>query len=321
MLAKKLHIYFSLPYAFNVKNSTHLIEDLQEIPYDQNLKLASFDITNMYTNIPTHDLTTINEICQNSQIDNNIREDIIKLTKTIVNQDYFQFMNDNYVQTEGLAMGAPTSAILSEIYMQFVENNVIYNILKTHNIKGYFRYVDNILIISNTIESNIYEVLNDFNQIASKLKFTIEEEIDRRLNFLDITIQQGQNHITTNIYRKPTTTDSIIPNDSCHPKKQKMAAIQYLYNRMHTYNLTTADIEKEKDTIQQILVNNKYDPSITEEIKNKKNHQKHDTEGTKWAKFTYIGRETRFITKIFKKSNIRIALSTNNTIGKLLTTK
>jgi hypothetical protein len=34
---------------------------------------------------------------------------------------------------------------------------------------------------------------------------------------------------------------------------------------------------------------------------------------------TYIGRETRFITKIFKKSNIRIALSTNNTIGKLLT--
>jgi hypothetical protein len=34
MLAKKLHIYISLPYCFNVKNSTHLIEDLQEIPYD-----------------------------------------------------------------------------------------------------------------------------------------------------------------------------------------------------------------------------------------------------------------------------------------------
>jgi hypothetical protein len=58
-----------------------------------------------------------------------------------------------------------------------------------------------------------------------------------------------------------------------------------------------------------------------EEIKNRKNHQKHDTEGTKWAKFTYIGRKTRLITKIFKKSNIRIALTTNNTRGKLLTTK
>jgi hypothetical protein len=85
-------------------------------------------------------------------------------------------------------MGAPTSAILSKIYMQFLENNVIYNILKVHSIKGYFRYVDNILTVYNTIESNVYEVLDDFNQIAPKLK-KLEEEIDRRLNFLDITIQ------------------------------------------------------------------------------------------------------------------------------------
>jgi regulator of PEP synthase PpsR (kinase-PPPase family) len=81
-------------------------------------------------------------------------------------------------------------------------------------------------------------------------------------------------------------------------------------------------MQKEKDTIHQILVNNKYDPSTIEETKTKrKNHQKQDTEETKWAKFTYIGRETRFITKMFKKSNIRIALTTNNTIGKLLITK
>ena len=167
MLVKKLHIYVPLPYAFNVKNTTYLINELQGIPYNQNLKLASFDITNMYRNIPTHDLITIiNEIFQNSYVDNNIRTDTIKLTKTIVNQNYFQFLNDNYVQTEGLAMGAPTSAILSEIYMQFLENNVIYNILKVHSIKGYFRYVDDILIVYDTIESNIHEVLDDFNQIA-----------------------------------------------------------------------------------------------------------------------------------------------------------
>jgi hypothetical protein len=158
-----------------VKNSTHPINDLQGIPYNQNIKLASFDITNMYMNIPTHDLITIiNEICQNSYVDN-IRTDIIKLTKIIVNQNYFQFLNDNYVQTEGLAMGAPISAILSEIYMQFLENNAINNILKVHNINGYFRYVDDILIVYDIIESNTHEVLDDFNQIAQKLKFTLKK--------------------------------------------------------------------------------------------------------------------------------------------------
>jgi len=36
------------------------------------------------------------------------------------------------------------------------------------------------------------------------------------------------------IYRKPTTTDIIIPNDSCHPKEHKTAAVRYYYNRMKT---------------------------------------------------------------------------------------
>jgi len=33
----------------------------------------------------------------------------------------------------------------------------------------------------------------------------------------------------------------------------------------------------------------------------------------KWAPFTYFGRETTFITNIFKKADIRITLRTNNT--------
>jgi hypothetical protein len=114
-----------------VKNSTQLIKDLQEIPYDQNVRLASFDITDMYTNIPTQNLMAIiSKIGQDNQVDNNILNDIIKLTNTIMNQNYLQFTKDNYIQTEGLAMGAPTSAIHSEIYLQSIENSTIYNIPK-----------------------------------------------------------------------------------------------------------------------------------------------------------------------------------------------
>jgi hypothetical protein len=77
-------------------------------------------------------------------------------------------------------MGATTSAILSEIYIQSIENNTIYNILGNHNIEGYFRYVEDILIIYNNVKSNIQEVLNDFNQINPKLKFTLEEETNHK---------------------------------------------------------------------------------------------------------------------------------------------
>jgi len=59
VLVEKHQTYIALLYTFNVKNTTHLIHDLFDIPCDQNLKFASFDITNMYTNIPTSELVTI----------------------------------------------------------------------------------------------------------------------------------------------------------------------------------------------------------------------------------------------------------------------
>ena len=41
----------------------------------------------------------------------------------------------------------------------------------------------------------------------------------------------------------------------------------------------------------------------------------------KWDSFTYYGKETTFITNLFKKTDLRISLPTNNTIQKLLIPK
>jgi hypothetical protein len=60
--------------------------------------------------------------------------------------------------------------------------------------------------------------------------------------------------------------------------------------------------------------------SILETLDARKKH-KHTEDKTKWVKFTYVGRETRAITKIFKNANVKVTFSTNNTIGKLLTTR
>jgi hypothetical protein len=64
-----------LPYTFNIKSTSHLIEDLNNIPYSQNLKLASFDTANMYTNILTNDLIDIIDMAyQNNYIDKNLKQ-------------------------------------------------------------------------------------------------------------------------------------------------------------------------------------------------------------------------------------------------------
>jgi len=64
-------------------------------------------------------------------------------------QNFFTFLNNWYTQNDGLAMGAPTSPILSEIYLQNMEHSHLYTRLTENKILGYFRYVEDILIIYN----------------------------------------------------------------------------------------------------------------------------------------------------------------------------
>ena len=158
-LTKLIQLYIPLPNAFNIKNAVHLIDDLHEIPHKQGIRLVSFDIENMYPNIPSNELVHIIErLSHENQLDDKITDELIKITRTIVDQNYFTFQNQNYSQKTGLAMGAPSSAILSEVYLQYLEHTKIIKIITQHNILGYFRYVDDILLIYDENSTDIHEV-------------------------------------------------------------------------------------------------------------------------------------------------------------------
>jgi hypothetical protein len=313
-----------LPFTFNVNNSVQLMEDLQEITITANTRLASFDITDMYTNIPTTEIPRItNDICNRISIPQETTQELTLLISTILKQNYFKFNNKIYNQTQGLAMGAPTSAILSEIYLQHMEHNNIWSILLKHNITGYFRYVDDILLIYNNDITEINQVLNDFNTINPAIQFTIEKETNNNINFLDITINRHNDKLNFDIYRKPTCTDLIIPRDSNHPIEHKLSAIRFLHNRNSTYPTNPDSKQREHKIINQILHNNLYNPQtfsnkFTNTTKNKKNTDNFNNKRP-WAKFTYAGPEIRRIAKIFKNCNINVAYTTGNNLHKLLT--
>jgi hypothetical protein len=87
---------------------------------------------------------------------------------------------------------------------------------------------------------------------------------------------------------------------------------------MNSYQLSHEKRDKERKTIQDILHNNGYNTSVLKSISSPKK-QKSGTEKTHWSKFTYLGKETRAGTKVFKNTIIKVAYSTRNTLEKLLT--
>jgi hypothetical protein len=134
----------------------------------------------------------------------------------------------------------------------------------------------------------------------------MEYEENKKQIFFDLTVHRKHNKLDYTIYRKPTSTDILVHNSSCHPNEHKLASINYLTNRVHTYPLSKHAKETELETIRTILQNNKckltyFCTKTTKDIDLQENTTK------KWAVFTYAGREIKTITKLFKDSNINIA--------------
>jgi hypothetical protein len=78
----------------------------------------------MYTNIPLKILTTIiRNTLSNGDTPQPIIKEIDRITKLAIEQNYFHHNNLFYKQKEGLAMDAPSSSVLSELYLQFLEHN------------------------------------------------------------------------------------------------------------------------------------------------------------------------------------------------------
>ena len=274
-LAKKLNkileIFLPLPNMFNVMNSLQIMNEMSDIPFTPDLQLASLDIADMYSNIPTDDIEhIIRPICTYQDVSTDLMLEILAITKIFLPQNYYGFIATNYIQPKGLAMCSSSSSVLSELYIQHMEHTKAIHTLTKPGTVAYFRYVEDNLLIYNKHLVDIENIHSTFNSFCPSLKFTLELEKDNKLNFLDLTLEKTNTCFSYNIYRKVTTIDTIIPMDWKHPLEQKMAAITYLLNRTNIYNLHPTHKQSEMDKIMHKLRNNMYNSSIIDILQRRK---------------------------------------------------
>lgn len=88
---------------------------------------------------------------------------------------------------------------LAEFMMRDLETTC----LSSPNFKPicYYRYVDIFCIIPFYELDNIFRTFNDY---GPRLQFTVEKEVNRSLNFIDVTLTVKKVALLTNRSRKPT---------------------------------------------------------------------------------------------------------------------
>ena len=142
----------------------------------------------LYVNIPTDEILeiTVSQILKNN--DKHKTKQIIAILKTILAQNYFTFQDLIYHPNKSVAMGSPISGTMAELFLQYIENRHLKQLLDAKNIIFYTQYVDDIFIIYDTTRSTADSIHNYINSIHNCLQLNPTHESNTQINFLNLCI-------------------------------------------------------------------------------------------------------------------------------------
>jgi len=124
-------------------------------------------------------------------------------------------------------MGSPLSPITADLVLRDLETRAIEKL--PFELSLCRRYVDDILLAASFDQFNI--ILDMFNSFHVRLQFTLEMNINNRINFLDVIIILDDQKISFDRYEKPTNTGRYINYHSQHPVSQKRSIVYGLIDR------------------------------------------------------------------------------------------
>lgn len=224
-------------------------------------------------------------------------------------------------------MGSHLSPFLANLFMSNLETEM----RNERNFpRVWFRYVDDVWAIVKKQE--LRTLINMLNKTKyQSIKFTYEEEINGRLNFLDLTIIREGENLEFDIYRKPTNTLRYITSDSFHSFEQKTSAFHSMIFRALNIPMTKEREDIEIRKIKEIAKVNGYTEKLIDDLlvahRRKQNLRNYTTldlirneqnAEKKWSKFNYYPEITSKLEPIFKRQNIKISQCSDIKIKNLI---
>ncbi|XP_070546056.1 uncharacterized protein [Ptychodera flava] len=210
-----------------------------------------------------------------------------------------------FQQKQGAAMGSPVSPIVANLYIEHFERRALETACNPPSL--WYRYVDD--TFTRLGDLDVDEFSQHLNSIDPHIKFTSEQEQDRRLPFLDTCIHindDGSTKVT--VYRKPTHTDQYLNLKSNHHLEHKRSVVRTLFHRALSIVTETQDKQKEIEHVKRALKTNEY-PEWMFRIPRKKDKIK-DTDKSKKIKINvgipYVSGTSRVLQRAFKSHGINM---------------
>ena len=216
-------IYLNEARATTFINSIDVVRRLEKYADDGYMtattKFIIADVKNLYTMIPRQGaLEALAAFCirhsKQGKIGPFTIDHIMKIARLILDTNTFVYNDKYYRQTRGGAMGSAFTQVLANIYMYQWEQDLIRHQAANNEICG--RFIDDMLMTTN---ETIDEMKQRLDQAANKdVNIKINYQIDRSVDFLDVSISNEDGRLRTKVYHKSAAEPYILPFMSTHPQ-------------------------------------------------------------------------------------------------------
>ncbi|XP_044751208.1 uncharacterized protein LOC123311365 [Coccinella septempunctata] len=251
-------------HTWAVKDSFDFAEKVNNLQIPPDHEILSLDVISLFTNI-SWELTEkiiVDNWSRIEAVTNIPRPKFVNLLKFLFDSNYFKYKGEFYSQIFGCPMGSILSPTLAALVMTVL---IGYCLSKLSFIPAFlFQYVDDIIL---AIPSNMKEeLLRIFNSFNPHIQFTIEEEKDRFVPFLDTkVIRSEDNTVKLDWYRKPTSSGRYVHFNSSHDWQMKINVVNNLKNRI--IGLTHMDFKQSAlNRLYDILKDNGYPHGLLKKL-------------------------------------------------------
>ncbi|CAJ0931098.1 unnamed protein product [Ranitomeya imitator] len=133
-----------------ILDTGHFLQTLRQFsPTPTGSTLVTFDVCSLYTSIK-HDLglKAVADLLQQCNFTDDSRQFCLELLSLILQNNFFLFGDQYYLQTQGTTMGANVAPAYTNIYMNNYENAYVYNnsLFRTYS-RCWLRFIDDIFCL------------------------------------------------------------------------------------------------------------------------------------------------------------------------------
>lgn len=215
---------------FYVKDSFQFSKFINNFQLPNNYVIVSFDVVSLFTNLSLESVLksiqnhwdTISQHC-------NLSFELFEELLTFIFDSNFSIFNNTYYKQ---ILGTPMGSKISPILVNYVLDDLVRDCLDymPFYIPFVKRYVDDLLL--SVPKDRYTTALELFNSYDRYVQFTVEEETNNSIPFLDmLVLRNNDNMLQTKWYRKPYCSNRFISYHSYHPLRTKINLILGMKNR------------------------------------------------------------------------------------------